>query len=155
MPGEYILTFPGAYHSGFSTGLNIGEAVNFVSNSWVDHGFKCQEIYRKSREKIPVFPMEWVLMENIRNIDTINIDGQTKLKMRDQFRKVWKEEKKAREYIEKIAKGHNEFANITFRLMEKRDEVPEDAHQCFYCTDFAYMSMINCKYHKINYCLYH
>lgn len=28
-PGEIILTLPKAYHTGFSTGFNIGEAVNF------------------------------------------------------------------------------------------------------------------------------
>jgi hypothetical protein len=41
MPGEYILTFPGSYHAGFSMGMNIGEAVNFVSKSWFDYGIKC------------------------------------------------------------------------------------------------------------------
>lgn len=32
--GEYILAYPGAYHCGFSTGLNIGEAINFATHSW-------------------------------------------------------------------------------------------------------------------------
>ena len=155
MPGEYILTFPGAYHAGFSTGLNIGEAVNFVSKSWFDFGFKCQEIYRKSREKIPVFPMEWILLENVKNLDTIKVDDPTKLKLRDHFRRVVKDEKKAREYVEKATKNVPEYMNITFKMMEKREEVPEDNHQCFYCTDFAFMSMFHCKHHKINYCLYH
>lgn len=41
MPGEFIMTFPGAYHAGFSTGINVGEAVNFVTRSWFDYGFKC------------------------------------------------------------------------------------------------------------------
>lgn len=37
-PGEFILTFPGSYHGGFSTGLNIGEAVNFVTKTWINFG---------------------------------------------------------------------------------------------------------------------
>ena len=40
-PGEYILTLPGSYHSGFSTGLNIGEAVNFATRNWFEFGPKC------------------------------------------------------------------------------------------------------------------
>ena len=69
-----MLTLPGSYHAGFSTGLNIGEAVNFATHSWIQHGQKCQEIYRKTREKIPVFPLEWILIENIKNLDTIKFD---------------------------------------------------------------------------------
>jgi len=129
MPGEYILTFPGSYHAGFSTGLNIGEAVNFVSKSWFSYGLKCQEIYRKSREKIPVFPIDWLLIENIRNLDTIQIDLETKLKLRDQYRKIVKDERKAREYVEKAAKSHNDgHKGMIIHVMENREEVPEDAH---------------------------
>lgn len=40
-PGEMIITFPGSYHAGFSTGLNIGEAVNFATHNWCDFGMKC------------------------------------------------------------------------------------------------------------------
>lgn len=100
MPGEFILTFPGSYHAGFSTGLNIGEAVNFVSKSWFDYGLKCQEIYRKSREKIPVFPIDWLLVENISNLDSIDVDLETRIRMRDVYRKIYREEKKAREQLE-------------------------------------------------------
>ena len=41
-PGEFILTYPGSYHAGFSTGLNIGEAVNFATKTWFTYGLKCQ-----------------------------------------------------------------------------------------------------------------
>ena len=70
-PNEFILTLPGSYHAGFSTGINIGEAVNFAKKSWLEYGLKCQEIYRKSREKIPVFPMDWLLIKNIQNLKQI------------------------------------------------------------------------------------
>lgn len=92
MPGEFILTFPGAYHSGFSTGLNIGEAVNFVTKSWVDHGLKCQSIYRKSREKIPVFPIDWLIIENIRSLSQIDIDYETKLKLKETYKDILESE---------------------------------------------------------------
>lgn len=59
--GEFIVTYPGSYHGGFSTGLNIGEAVNFATLTWIKYGLKCQSIYRASRERIPVFPIEWIL----------------------------------------------------------------------------------------------
>lgn len=34
--GEIIVTFPGAYHQGFNQGLNISEAVNIATDSWLD-----------------------------------------------------------------------------------------------------------------------
>ena len=76
--GEFILTLPGSYHAGFSTGLNIGEAVNFASKSWLPFGAKAQNIYRLTREKIPVFPFEWILIQNIIHLDVINLDNDAK-----------------------------------------------------------------------------
>lgn len=78
MPGEFVLTMPGAYHSGFSTGINIGEAVNFASSSWLKYGMKAQNIYRRTREKIPVFPFEWLTIQNIINLKTTNLSQTTK-----------------------------------------------------------------------------
>jgi histone demethylase JARID1 len=111
MPGEFILTFPGSYHAGFSTGLNIGEAVNFVTKSWLDHGLKCQEIYRRSREKIPVFPIDWLIVENIMNIDKTELDLETRLKLKDIYLKMHKEEKKQREVLEKLIRSNADDKN--------------------------------------------
>jgi histone demethylase JARID1 len=35
MKGEFIFTFPKAYHAGFSHGFNCGEAVNLVTFEWI------------------------------------------------------------------------------------------------------------------------
>jgi len=44
--GEYVVTFPRAFHGGFSMGPNVGEAVNFATHDWISHGSDANERYR-------------------------------------------------------------------------------------------------------------
>lgn len=37
-PGEFIITFPYGYHSGYNHGFNIAESTNFASDRWVEYG---------------------------------------------------------------------------------------------------------------------
>ncbi|CAD7699924.1 unnamed protein product [Ostreobium quekettii] len=43
--GEFVVTFPRAYHGGFSHGFNVGEAVNFAIPDWFPLGRKALERY--------------------------------------------------------------------------------------------------------------
>lgn len=38
LPGEFILTYPKGYHSGFNLGFNCAESVNFATEQWLPLG---------------------------------------------------------------------------------------------------------------------
>jgi hypothetical protein len=41
-PNEFVFTFPRGYHSGFNTGFNCAESINFALDSWIDLGRKAR-----------------------------------------------------------------------------------------------------------------
>ena len=41
------------------------------------------------------------------------------------------------------------------KMMENRDKIGEDEHQCHFCTDFCYLSLIKCRHCKIFFCVNH
>ncbi|ONK58949.1 uncharacterized protein A4U43_C08F1390 [Asparagus officinalis] len=59
-PGEFVITFPRAYHAGFSHGFNCGEAVNFAIGDWYPIGAVASQSYALLK-RIPLIPYEELL----------------------------------------------------------------------------------------------
>lgn len=63
-PGEFVITFPRAYHGGFNMGFNCAEAVNFAPADWLRFGELSRERYRAFR-KPSLLCHEWLLFKVI------------------------------------------------------------------------------------------
>lgn len=43
-PGEFMITFPYAYHAGYNHGFNCAESTNFALPRWVEYGKRCRRV---------------------------------------------------------------------------------------------------------------
>mmetsp|Transcript_36608 Transcript_36608/g.47271 ORF Transcript_36608/g.47271 Transcript_36608/m.47271 type:complete len:663 (-) Transcript_36608:454-2442(-) len=72
--GEFIITFPEAYHAGFSYGFNSAEAVNFATSDWIKHGSQSVVDYRLKAKK-EVFSFDRLLFTLTYHLDEYNIES--------------------------------------------------------------------------------
>ena len=60
--GEFVITFPGAYHSGFNTGFNCAESVNIAPPDWLRFGLQSVDRVRNFC-KSPIISHDMLLMK--------------------------------------------------------------------------------------------
>ncbi|KAK7049753.1 hypothetical protein VNI00_005784 [Paramarasmius palmivorus] len=126
--GEFVLTFPKAYHAGFNHGLNFNEAVNFALPDWISYGRECVQRYRAFR-KLPVFSHDELLITVTQQSSSIKTAMLTE-SLKEMTDREMANRRKAR------AQGIRE-------TLEEQDR-PEDQYQCTICKVFCYLSQITC-----------
>jgi [histone H3]-trimethyl-L-lysine4 demethylase len=141
-PGEIVLTFPESYHQGVSVGFNIAEAVNMACPSWLDYTNKAMNIYMATREKVPVFPVNWMLIENARFIHKSIFDKENLVKLKEYYQRFVEKELMERSLIASNFPDKETYATRNLRMLVDRDNISEEENECFYCINLCYASFV-------------
>ncbi|GMF26200.1 unnamed protein product [Phytophthora lilii] len=141
-PGDIILTFPKAYHGGFSEGFNCNEAVNFVLPNWIDFGRECVEMYR-TYGRLSIFSHDRFVFHfgSTQNLDEYSVaDCEMLLK---ELRRLFHEEREYKKAF--IADGLENVEELSGDVMldEQSMEV-DDVRQCFHCRHNVFFSGVIC-----------
>lgn len=130
--GEFVITFPKAYHAGFNHGVNFNEAVNFALPDWLDNGLVAVKNYR-ALKKSPVFSHDELLIRIVMGDSSIATALWLAPAMDDLV---------AREIEERRNFRMMGLANA--EILDESD-LKEDTYNCSDCKTFCYLSQVICR----------
>ncbi|KAK4099604.1 PLU-1-domain-containing protein [Parathielavia hyrcaniae] len=160
--GQFVVTFPKAYHAGFNHGFNFNEAVNFAPCDWEPYGLAGVERLQLFRRQ-PCFSHDELLWTAAEGVTSGGLTIQTAKWLAPALDRIHRRELSQREEFvakhEFIAKhldakhpaqshrcvfggeGDDECP-MTFKIDDA--DVPEEEYGCFYCKAFTYLSRFIC-----------
>ncbi|KAJ8889467.1 hypothetical protein PR048_008966 [Dryococelus australis] len=125
--GEFVITFPRAYHAGFNQGYNFAEAVNFAPADWLRMGRDSIGHYSSLR-RFCVFSHD-ELVTKLFGFDRCSGD------IRDMYDMVSAETKLRKSLLEW---GVTSSERVYF------ENLPDDERQCEMCKTTCYLSAVAC-----------
>ncbi|XP_064450064.1 lysine-specific demethylase 5B isoform X3 [Mirounga angustirostris] len=131
--GEFVITFPRAYHSGFNQGFNFAEAVNFCTVDWLPLGRQCVEHYRLLH-RYCVFSHDEMICKMASKADVLDVVVASTVQK--DMAVMTEDEKALREAVRRL--GVIDSERMDFELL------PDDERQCIKCKTTCFMSAISC-----------
>ncbi|XP_060736960.1 lysine-specific demethylase 5B-B isoform X8 [Tachysurus vachellii] len=131
--GEFVITFPRAYHSGFNQGFNFAEAVNFCTVDWIPLGRQCVQHYRLLH-RYCVFSHDEMICNMASKAEKLDVVLASAV--HKDIVLMINEEKELREQIRKLGV-------VQCELFEY-DLLQDDERQCCKCRTTCYLSALTC-----------
>ncbi|OIW21722.1 hypothetical protein TanjilG_08545 [Lupinus angustifolius] len=160
--GEFVLTFPRAYHTGFNSGFNCAEAVNVAPVHWFVHGQNAVELYSLQHRKTSVSHDKLLFgsaLEAAESLAEVTLHGKENIKTSKWISACGKdgiltEAVKARITLEKERLDCLP-AHLKMLKMDDDFDIVEEK-ECFSCFYDLYLYAIGCKCSPDKYsCLRH
>ncbi|XP_044751184.1 lysine-specific demethylase lid [Coccinella septempunctata] len=142
--GEFVVTFPRAYHAGFNQGYNFAEAVNFAPADWLRMGRECILHYSHLR-RFCVFSHDELVCKMALVPDKLDITIAAAT-YQDMLHMVDTEKKLRKNLLE---------WGVTNAEREAFELLPDDERQCEICKTTCFLSALTCTCTNVLVCLRH
>ncbi len=167
--GQFVITFPQAYHAGFNHGFNLNEAVNFAPKDWEPCGEMGVERLQQFRRQ-PCFSHDellWTAAEGNVTVETAKWLKPALERMRDremELRATFGQKHRETiprphacvleaEHGNKVGAWNTGECDLENTIEAKGPR--EDDYSCEVCKAYSYLSMIKCDMTGNNMCLQH
>ncbi|KAF6780310.1 hypothetical protein AHF37_00243 [Paragonimus kellicotti] len=144
LAGEFVITFPRAYHAGFNQGYNFAEAVNFCPPDWFQMGQSCIEHYALFR-RAPVFSHAELLCRMTLSEEPLSVEFL--VVVLKQLRNLFATERDLRRHLARL--GVRRAERMVF------EDSDDDQRECAMCRTTLYLSALACKCSPSMVCLTH
>ncbi|XP_050430388.1 lysine-specific demethylase lid [Adelges cooleyi] len=131
--GEFVVTFPRSYHTGFNQGYNFAEAVNFAPADWISMGRECVNHY-SSLKRICVFSHDELICNMVSTCE--DLAPKSAELVYDDLAKMVKFERIQRKAL--LDWGVTEADFVEF------EQKVDDLRQCIVCNTTLYISAVSC-----------
>ncbi|XP_067110883.1 lysine-specific demethylase 5A isoform X2 [Osmerus mordax] len=131
--GEFVVTFPRAYHSGFNQGYNFAEAVNFCTADWLPVGRQCVSHYRRL-QRYCVFSHDELLCKMASEPERLDVELAGAVF--SELSRTMEEESRLRLALTQMGVVSSE--QEVFELL------PDDERQCVRCKTTCFLSAVTC-----------
>ena len=160
--GQFVITFPQAYHAGFNHGFNFNEAVNFAPEDWEPYGEAGVERLQEFRKQ-PCFSHDELLMTAAGRDTTIKTAkwlAPALVRLRDrEMQQRHDLLKRHKDHIEshhcKIEEKVDTSDSCSLGFKVEDQDVAEIEYQCTYCKAYSYLSSFRCETTSKVMCLLH
>lgn len=162
--GQFVITFPQAYHAGFNHGFNFNEAVNFAPADWEPFGEAGVERLREFRRQ-PCFSHDELL------VTAASVDSTIKTakwlapaleRMRDRELHLRAELMKRHQELSQHERcklqgsiPNDATPQCDSNVLVKDVELPEEEYQCHHCKAYTFLTQFKCNHSGKVSCLLH
>lgn len=156
--GQFIITFPQAYHAGFNHGFNLNEAVNFAPIDWEPFGASGVQRLRDYRRQ-PCFSHDELLLTAASRDTSI----KTAKWLAPALKRLLEKEMNTRKHFLQHPVGRSNAAvehayqgpRYSKAAEVDTDDLEEEEYICTFCKCFSFLSRYVCKKSGKIVCLAH